>query len=97
LMAENSHIRVRWLHSSPDDPIDFWSELDIDREEVRKVEIWADGRVGYASYAGEVGGTRLGEIAVPSLNEINLDPQFQAEAVAKADFESRWIDAIGKH
>ena len=45
-MAEHSHIRVHWLHSSPDDPIDLWSELNIDREEVPKVEIWANGRVG---------------------------------------------------
>jgi hypothetical protein len=30
------------------------------------------------------------------LNEINLDPQFQAEAITKADFEKCWIDAIGR-
>lgn len=96
-MAGHSYIRVRWLHSSPDDPIELWSELDVDRAEVRKVEMWADGRIGYASDAEEGGGTRLGEIAVPSLSEINLDPQFRAGAVAGAEFESRWIDAIGKH
>lgn len=95
-MAEHSYIRVRWRHSSPDDPVDLWSELDADREEVRKVEIWPDGRVGYASNAGEVAGTRLGELPVPPLSEINLDPQFQAEAITKAHFETRWIDAIGK-
>lgn len=95
-MAEHSYIRVRWRHSSPDDPVDLWSELDADREEFRKVEIWPDGRVGYASNAGEVAGTRLGELPVPPLSEINLDPQFQAEAITKAHFETRWIDAIGK-
>ena len=95
-MAEHSYIRVRWLHTSPDDPVDLWSELDADREEVRKVEIWSDGRVGYASIAGEVGGTRLGEVPVPALHEINLDPQFQAETITNADFEMCWIDAIRK-
>ncbi|WP_341487441.1 hypothetical protein [Pararhizobium sp. A13] len=95
-MAEHSYIRVRWLHSSPDEPVDLWSELDANREEVRKVEIWSGGRVGYASSAGEVGGARLGEVPVPPLNEINLDPQFQAEAITKADFEMCWIDAVGK-
>jgi hypothetical protein len=94
-MTEHSYIRVRWLHSSPDDPVDLWSELDADREEVRKVEIWSGGRVGYATNE-EVGGTRLGELPVPLLNEINLDPQFQAEAITKADFEKCWIDAIGR-
>ncbi|WP_409565618.1 DUF6881 domain-containing protein [Rhizobium leguminosarum] len=53
-------------------------------------------RVGYASNVEEVGGTRLAELPVPPLNEINLDPQFQAEAITKADFEKCWIDAIGK-
>ena len=95
-MAEHSYIRVRWLHSLPDEPVDLWSELYGDREEVRKVEIWSDGRVGYASSVEEVGGTRLGEVPVPPLNEINLDPQFQAETTTKADFESCWIDALGK-
>lgn len=95
-MAEHSYIRVRWLHSSPDVPIDLWSELDAEREEVREVEIWPGGRVGYACDAEEVGGTRLGEIPVPPLNQINLAPQFKAETIAKAVFEKCWIDAIGK-
>ncbi|WP_409527004.1 DUF6881 domain-containing protein [Rhizobium sp. BK650] len=95
-MSQYSYIRVRWLHSSSDDPADLWSELDADREEVRKVEIWSDGRVGYASDAGEISGTRLGKVPVPPLNEINLDPQFQAKAITKADFETCWLDAIGK-
>lgn len=95
-MAEHSYIRVRWLHSFPDEPVDLWSELDGDREEVRKVEIWSDGRVGYAHSVKEVGGTRLGEVPVPPLNEINLDPQFQAETTTKAHFESCWIDALRK-
>lgn len=94
-MVEHSYVRVCWLHSSPDDPTELWSELNADREEIRKVEIWPDGRVGYASNTGEFGGTRLGEVSDPSLHEINLDPQFQAEAITKADFESRWNDAIG--
>jgi len=62
-----------------------------------KVEIWLSGQIGYASDAEEVGGTRLGELPVPPLNEINLDPQFQAEAITKADFEQCWIEAIGKN
>lgn len=95
-MTEYSYIHVRWLHSYPDDPIDLWSELDAEREEVRKVEIWFGGRVDYASDAEGVGGTRLGELPVPPLNEINLDPQCQAKAIAKADFERCWIEAIGK-
>lgn len=95
-MTEHSYVRVRWVHPSADNPVDLWSELDADRGEVRKVEVWPDGRVGYASSVAEIGGTRLGEVAVPPLNEINLDPQFEAEAITQVEFESRWISAIGK-
>jgi hypothetical protein len=93
-MTEHSYIRVHWLHASPDDPVELWSELDAFREEVRKVETWHDGRVGYASCSEEIGGTRLGKVAVPMLDEINSDPQFQAEGITKVDFETRWIDAV---
>jgi hypothetical protein len=74
-MDQHSYIRVQWLHSSSDQPADLWSELNANREEMRKVEIWADGRVGYASLDGEVGGTRLGEGSVPPLREIAADAQ----------------------
>jgi hypothetical protein len=92
-MAEHSYIRVYWLHASSDDPVELWSELDVHCEETRKVEIWRDGRAGYASFDKEVGGTRLGKVAVPMVDEINSDPQFRAEIIAEADFETRWIDA----
>ena len=89
-MADHTYIRVRWLHSSPDDPIELWRELDADRDEVRKIEMWRDGRVGYASLHVEAGGTRLGKVPVPPLAVINLDPEFQPEAISMADFEDCW-------
>jgi len=52
--------------------------------------------VGYASIAGEVGGTPLGEVPVPALHEINQDPEFQAQTITHDDFEMCWIDAIQK-
>jgi hypothetical protein len=89
-MGQLSYLRVRWHHSSPDEPVELWSELDAGREEVRKVEIWRDGRVGYASFDEQAGGTRLGEVAVPSLDEIAADPQFEPEAISQAEFEECW-------
>jgi len=50
-----SYIRVRWLHNHPDDPVELWSELDSERFEIRKVEVWHDGRVGFASRDRELG------------------------------------------
>ena len=84
------HMRVRWVHSSIDEPVELWSELDQQREEVRKIEIWSDGRIGYAFDDVEVGGTRLGESSIPQLNEIAADPQFEPEAISRSDFEKCW-------
>lgn len=44
-----SLISVQWLHSNPNYPIELLSELDNERNEVRKVEIFADGRMQFAN------------------------------------------------
>lgn len=85
---------MRWLHSSPDEPVELWSELDADREETRKVEIWADGRVSYASTDREIGGTQLGEGPVPSLEQIGADPEFEPEAITRSQFEDCWTATV---
>lgn len=89
-MSDVSYIRVRWLHASPDEPVELWSELDAARDETRKVEIWADGRVGYASAESVSGGTILGECPVPPMEEIAADPQFQPEIISRLAFEECW-------
>ena len=83
-------VKVRWLQAQPDEPILIVSELDAERWEVRKVQIFADGRWGYAHGGEEIGGTFLGERAVPSLSEINADPQFEAVEIEADEFESLW-------
>ena len=70
--------------------MELWSELDERREEVRKIKIWANGRVGYAFDKVETGGTRIGEAPVPQLDEIAADPQFNPEAISEFDFEECW-------
>jgi hypothetical protein len=92
-MTGTHYIRVFWLHSSPEEPVELFSELDEQRFEVRKVEVWADGRTGHAGQHTEVGGTRLGELPVPSLSEIAADPQFEPHEISAADFEKRWRES----
>jgi len=88
------YIKVRWASSSPDNPAVLWSELDEHRKEIRKIEIWHDGRTGYAFEKIEVSGTRLGECPVPQLDEIAADPQFEPEAITQADFEAQWAASV---
>ncbi len=55
--AQVTYIKVRWLHTSPDDPVLLYSELDAERWEQRKVDIFADGRTGFADAAEQSGDT----------------------------------------
>lgn len=82
------YIKVTWIHSHPNEPVFLYSELDESRFEQRKVEIFADGRWGYASSSESLGTTRLGEAPVPSLAEIAADPQFSSEEISKEEFEA---------
>jgi hypothetical protein len=85
-------IKVGWLHSHPDEPILLYSELDKDRWETRKVEVFADGRIGFASEteATPVTKTKLSLEPLPTLDEIALDPQFQPVEISKEEFEKVW-------
>jgi hypothetical protein len=85
-----NYIRVRWLHSFPDEPIWLISEIDDNRWEIRKVYIFPDGSKGYAQRGEEAGGTWLGAVPVPSLEEIAADPQFLPEKITKEEFEEAW-------
>ena len=88
--------RVRWLHSFPDEPVLIYSEVDDDDAEVRKVEIFLDGRRGYANPAEEIGGTFLGTLPMPPLAEIASDPQFAPEEISAEDFEAAWSARLSK-
>lgn len=85
------YIDVTWLHQSQDDPIRLVSELDADRHEVRKLEIFRNGTVGFASQLKHSPGTQLGYGGpIPSLDEINQGVEFHAAAISAGEFEKLW-------
>jgi len=85
-----NYICVKWKHSRSDDPVWLYSEIDANRCETRKVEIYADGRYGFASAKESSAGTRLGEAPIPSLTEIAYDHQFEPAEFTKDKFEVVW-------
>jgi hypothetical protein len=89
-----SYIKVKWLHNHFDYPVLLYSELDDARWEIRKVEIWADGRSGYASSIGNSGETQLGIEPVPDLAKIASDKQFEPIEISKAEFEEVWAKFV---
>ena len=90
------YLHVRWNHELPDEPVVILSEL-VGDQEVRKVEQYADGRVGWAGPEGQFGGSALsfGEGAIPSGEEIAADPQFTVLPIDGDGFEREWRAATG--
>ena len=89
-----THIVVTWHHEHPDEPVELFSELDDERFEVRKVEVFRDGRKCFAHASSHSGNTALGIVPVPLLEEIASDRQFTPRTITKEEFEAAWIAAI---
>lgn len=88
-----NYIKVQWKHTSPNDPVVLYSELDAARWEVRKVEVFPDGRMGYAASNSAFGGSGLSKEPIPSLAEIAADPQFDPIVISRTEFEAVWENA----
>ncbi len=86
----NSYIRVAWKHERPEDPITLYSELDEERWEVRKVEVFRDGRATSADGKGSTGPTSLGDQPVPSVEDIAKSAEFEATQISRREFEEIW-------
>jgi hypothetical protein len=90
-----TYLKVKWIHSYPDEPVLIYSELDRERWELRKVEVFRSGRMGYAGpgLEIEVGGAGLSTEPLPSFEGIADDPEFEPEVISKAEFEKIWATA----
>lgn len=91
--SANTYLRVRWKHERSDGLSMSYSELDEERYEVRRVNVFVDGRVGYADGRRESVETTLGEAAVPPFDEIAANPEVEPFTISRAEFETVWHDA----
>lgn len=89
-----TYLYAKWKTAPADSPVEFYSELDDARWEKRKVEVFPDGHIGYASAAKSSNdGTRLSIVALPPLNEITRQIEFDAKMVSAEEFEAAWRKA----
>lgn len=86
------YIKVIWRHQDSKSPVLLYSELDSERHETRKLEVYADGQRGFADSKEESGGTFLGTAPVPPLEEIANDAQFVVAEISAEEFEQEWSD-----
>ncbi len=87
------HVRVAWNHDEPDDPITLFSEIDADAWEIRKVEVFRDGRMGFADASESSESARLGLMPVPDLAEIARSPEFRPAEITREEFDQIWESA----
>ena len=87
------YLKVDWRHDHPDEPIALYSECDDGGWEVRKVEVFRDGRFGYAGPGSDAEGSRLGTEPLPSLRDIGAAPEFLPRAITQSEFEQVWAAA----
>ncbi|KQR11646.1 MULTISPECIES: DUF6881 domain-containing protein [Xanthomonas] len=84
------YIDVEWLHQDSNEPVRLVSELDHRRYEIRKLEFFSGGKVGFASQDRNSPGTELGNAEVPSLTEINESLEFNGISISSQTFEILW-------
>ena len=90
------YIKVIWYHNFIDEPVELYYEVDYSRNELRKVELYANGAVGYASLNSHYNGSFPSKDQIPTIEDINKDNQFSAMKICKNEFEEIWIYAIKK-
>lgn len=86
----STYIYSKWKNSPAGSPVEFYSELDQHRYETRKIEVFANGKFGYASKIKATQETRLGITPVPVLSEIRSMPEFDIKEITKQEFEAKW-------
>jgi hypothetical protein len=84
------YIKVEWLQSNPDYPVELYSEIDEEGWELRKVEIFRDCHAGFADRLEEHGTTRLSVEPLPTIEEIASDSQFRPVEISHHTFEEVW-------
>jgi hypothetical protein len=89
----SAYIKVAWLRELPDEPVMLYSELDHERNETRKVEVFDDGHMEWAGQSQESGTTGLSQEPIPDLAEIGADSEFVPSAISAEEFEAVWSAA----
>jgi hypothetical protein len=87
------YVKVAWIHESSNEPVLYFSELDEGGYEIRKVQIYRDGRAEWADEDFETATVGLAEIPFPSVEEISIREEFAAEEIDSEEFGRAWSEA----
>ncbi|HEX9338081.1 MAG TPA: hypothetical protein VF892_19445 [Pseudonocardiaceae bacterium] len=87
------YLHVKWRHDLPHQPTDIYTEVDDDRWEARKVEVFADGRIQYSDGVDSTGNTDLSDVRSPLPGEAPDNDVLTTTAIDEAAFEHMWNQA----
>ncbi|MFL6073300.1 MAG: DUF6881 domain-containing protein [Mycobacteriales bacterium] len=88
------YLKVHWHHDFADEPVVLYSEVGDDGYEVRKVDVFRDGRLGYADKSRSTGDTVLGEKPILGVDEIAAQDEFSPSVIEAHEFEHVWRRAV---
>jgi hypothetical protein len=89
----DSYIHVIWLAAFPNDPHEYYDELDAERWSIRCVRVDRDRSYHAYSYNSSNWRDVMPEAAIQEPAAINRDSQFRARAISKDEFEAAWRQA----
>jgi len=84
------YLKVHWSHDSENQPVAFYCEMEDDRMETRKVELFADGSLGYANETRTTGKTVLSALPMPATADLAATPNCEAAEITRDEFEDVW-------
>ena len=90
-----TYLKVRWYHENPEDPIVLYHEIEADRRETRRIELFEDGRLQRSAKVEPEAPTSLSLEPLPSLDAIREQPEFAAVVIERSIFEEVW-DRAGR-
>lgn len=80
------------VHNEPDDiPVKTYHEMDDSRLELRRVEIFRNGTVGWASEHNSTGNTHLTWEPIPTFEYIAANKNFSPKVIFAAEFNDLWL------
>jgi hypothetical protein len=85
--------RLEWIHDFEDEPLFIYFELDNERCQTRKIEVFKDGRmVKVSEDHPECGSTGLAVLPIPSIEETSAitKKKGHAKEICVAEFADVW-------
>ena len=83
--------RLEWIHDHHDEPRFIYSELDDERYETRRIEVFKNGKTARASTEDlERDPMALADQPLPPPEEVNSYEEFHAQEISAAEFEDVW-------